>query len=680
MRYAVKSAPPPSGDRNEFVMSDNSLDRQGDVIEASGWDLSSFKPGQKFNPIALFNHRPDFVVGNWEKVRVKGNQLIGRFKPLDPGTSEIADSVRKMVEQDVLRAVSVGFEPIESEPLDKEKPYGGLRFKKQALLECSIVAVPANANAVAIARSMKLSSELADVIFRKPATENPVGPHGKPAAKSLEQSKGSKMSTATIAARIQAEQTNLNALRDALAELADKDQMDADETKRYDELPAQIEASKARIVKHRDAERSLLDDSGHTEPATVTRSSSSGNGQGNGNAALDGQILAPSPAPANERGTPGETIRIPAAPRKHLQFSDHQLRSLAAWAKAQAGHDPDIGRTLREMYPHGQNEITNMVLRAAVNPANTTVSTWAAELIQTDTMPFIDRLLAGSIFAPLKSMGVSYNFGNAGVLKIPVRANTPTLAGNWTAEGSPKPVRRASFTTVSLSPTKLSVISTFTEEMATYSAQSIEQIIRQAMSDDTSIALDTYLIDAVAASAGVRPAGLLNSVTPITASVLTPATAAMVADLKALIAAIVAAGGGRNIAIIINPAQALSLGFAQTTTGDFLFTDQQQAGSKFGVRFIVSATCAAGRVIAVDCADFAVAQGDTPRFAISTDATLHEEDTTPLAIGTAGAPATVAAPTRSLFQTDAVAIRMSLYVSWVMRRAGMVQTIASVSW
>ena len=216
--------------------------------------------------------------------------------------------------------------------------------------------------------------------------------------------------------------------------------------------------------------------------------------------------------------------------------------------------------------------------------------------------------------------------------------------------------------------------------MATYSAQSIEQIIRQAMSDDTSIALDTYLIDAVAASAGVRPAGLLNGVSPITASVLTPASAAMVADLKALVAAIIAAGGGRNIVLIVNPAQAISMGVVQTTTGDFLFGDAQSAAAKFNSRLIVSATCPAGRVIAVDAADFASAAGDAPRFAVSTDATLHEEDTTPLALGTTGSPNVVAAPMRSLFQTDAVAVRMSLYVSWVMRRTGMVQTIASVTW
>jgi HK97 family phage major capsid protein len=528
--------------------------------------------------------------------------------------------------------------------------------------------VPANPNALAIAKDYP--RDVIAEVFRKPATEQPTVDrafHGKPAAPSPEPSKGSKMSiAATIASKIQNAQQNVNAIMASYEELAGKLDLTEDETKRYrDELPAQLKAARIVLESEKQAERDLV---GNTETRAVATPPQT----------IEGTIMAPQPAKTEP--TP-DRVSIPAAPRKKLEFSDHQFRALAAWTKAQAAHDPDLGQTLRNMYQGSNyNEVTNMVLRAAVNPANTTVATWAAELIQTDTMPFLDRLIPDSIYLPLASMGARYTFGNAGVLKIPVRANTPTLAGNWVAEGSPKPVRRASFTTVSLSPTKLSVISTFTEEMATYSAQSIEQIIRQAMSDDTSIALDTYLIDAVAASAGVRPAGLLNGVTPITASVLTPITAAMVADLKALIGALITAGGGRAIAVIINPAQALSLGFAQTTTGDFLFSDRAEAGSKFGVRFIVSATCPAGRVIAVDAADFASAAGDAPRFAVSTDATLHEEDTTPLALGTTGSPNVVAAPMRSLFQTDAVAVRMSLYISWVMRRTGMVQTIASVSW
>ena len=200
------------------------------------------------------------------------------------------------------------------------------------------------------------------------------------------------------------------------------------------------------------------------------------------------------------------------------------------------------------------------------------------------------------------------------------------------------------------------------------------------MADDTAIALDTYLIDSTA-SVGNTSSGLLNGVTPITASAATPSTAAMVADLKALVAALTAQNGGRRVAILMNPAQALALGFAQTTTGDFLFTDRQQAGSKFGVSFIVSNTVPAARVIAVDAEDFASATGDAPRFAVSTDATLHEEDTAPLPLvsGTTQPPtlAQIGTPQRSLFQTDSVAVRMSDYTfSWVCAAALMVQTIS----
>jgi HK97 family phage major capsid protein/HK97 family phage prohead protease len=663
MRYAVKSAPPPGGEPNEFVMSDSTVDRVGDVVEAKGWQLANFKN----HPIALFNHDRDQVIGRWADVQIKGDQLVGRLELADEGTSPLVDTIRRLHAQKILRAVSVGFRPLEKSLLtkDADKYYGPFRFTKSELLECSLVSVPANPNALAVARG--LPHDAVAEVFCKPATEHPRDPavlHGKPAAQHLETKGFRSMSiAATTAAKIQTAQQNLNALLTSYEELAGKPELSEDETKSYrDDLPAQIEAARVELESHKRAERILVASESRTTPP----------------AARDGEILAPNPAKTEP---PPEPVRLPAQPKRKLEFSDHQFRALAAWTKAQAAHDPDLGRTLRDMYQgHNASEITNMVLRAAVNPANTTVATWAAELIATETMPFLDRLIPDSIFLPLAGMGVRYTFGNAGILKIPVRASTPTLAGNWVAEAAPKPVRRASFTTVSLAPTKLSVISTFTEEMATYSPQSIEQIIRQAMSDDTSIALDTYLIDAVAASAGVRPAGLLNGVTPITASVLTPATAAMVADLKALVAAIIAAGGGRAIAVLINPAQALSLGFAQTTTGDFLFNDRAEAGSKFGVRFIVSATVPAGRVIAVDAADFASAQGDSPRFAVSTDATLHEEDTTPLALGTTGSPNVVAAPMRSLFQTDAVAVRMSLYVSWVMRRAGMVQTIAAVTW
>ena len=674
MRYQQRAAPA-DGAANEFILSDGSEDRMGDVIVQSGWDLKNFKRA----PIALFNHDRNQVVGKWADVAVRDGKLTGFLELAAEGTSALVDTIRKLIDQNILRAVSVGFRPLKSEPLneDADKFGGPFKFLKSELLEASLVSIPANPNALAIAKG--LPSDLLAEIFAKPGNEYPASAgarHGKP-AETKPQSTGTKMNT--IGQRIQSAQMEYSALRESLKELSGKEDLSQDETKRYEELPGQIEAAKKEVEKHQRAERALVggDDGG-------------GGNTGNGNGKVhDGEIIVPhrEPQPPQLTIKTDDTPRLFAVPKKKVEPSDLILRSLACWVKSEASHERDLGKALREFY--GGDEMTGIVLRTAVNPATTTVATWAAELVQTANAGYLDRLIPNSIYNQLSAMGVKYTFPpGVSTLKIPVRAaiapNTiGSLAGNWVGEGAAKPVRRASFSTVELKPTKLSVISTFTEEMANYGAPAIEGIIRQGMADDTAIAIDTYLIDNVASSA-TRPAGLLYNVSPITASAATPATAAMVADLKALVAAITALNGGRKVAILMNPAQALALGFAQTTTGDFLFTSQQEAGSKFGVSFIVSNTVPAARVIAVDAEDFASAAGDAPRFAVSTDATLHEEDTAPLPLvsGTTQPPtlAQIGTPQRSLFQTDSVAVRMSIYVSWVMRRTGMVQTISPVIW
>ena len=148
------------------------------------------------------------------------------------------------------------------------------------------------------------------------------------------------------------------------------------------------------------------------------------------------------------------------------------------------------------------------MLRAAVNPAKTTVATWAAELVQTSNVDYLDRLIPNFIYPQLKAMGTKLH------VRQYRRAENPGACEQrrrWPARGSAKGGQARSSghrsPSITLSPTKLSVISTFSEEMATHSTPSIEGIIRQAMSDDTGVALDTYLIDDVAARpACVRPA------------------------------------------------------------------------------------------------------------------------------------------------------------------------------
>lgn len=140
-----------------FVLSDESVDRMGDVIRADGWDLAAFRK----NPVALFGHDHNSIVGVWTDIKVVGKKLLGTLKFAAPGTSQLVDTVRSLVEQKILKAVSVGFQPIEAKP----RKDGGYEYTRSALHEVSLVAVPANSNALAIAKC--LSPAVADIVFVK---------------------------------------------------------------------------------------------------------------------------------------------------------------------------------------------------------------------------------------------------------------------------------------------------------------------------------------------------------------------------------------------------------------------------------------------------------------------------------------------------------------------------------
>jgi HK97 family phage prohead protease len=137
---------------NEFVMSDETADRYGDVIECKpdSWDLTDFRK----NPVCLFGHNSSFPIGIWERVRVENGALRGHLKMAPLGTSGRIDEISRLIDAGILVATSVGFKPIESRPISNSH---GERYVKQALLECSIVSVPANPNALAVAKSLGTS-------------------------------------------------------------------------------------------------------------------------------------------------------------------------------------------------------------------------------------------------------------------------------------------------------------------------------------------------------------------------------------------------------------------------------------------------------------------------------------------------------------------------------------------
>ena len=148
----------------DFVLSDATPDRYGDVIDANGWVLDNFKK----NPIALFNHRSDFPIGRWENLAIKDGALRGHLHMAPKGTSDRIDELRALIDAGILRAVSVGFMPIESKARSRTEM--GELYLKQELVETSLVSVPANPNAVLTAKRLKISDDTMNAVFGEHAT------------------------------------------------------------------------------------------------------------------------------------------------------------------------------------------------------------------------------------------------------------------------------------------------------------------------------------------------------------------------------------------------------------------------------------------------------------------------------------------------------------------------------
>jgi HK97 family phage prohead protease/HK97 family phage major capsid protein len=639
----------------DFILSDATPDRFDDVVIAEGWQLANFKK----NPVALFNHDSNFIVGAWQNLHIANGALRGRLKMAPAGTSARIDELRKLVEAGILKAVSVGFRPIEHKPRDA--PSMGSTYTKSELVETSLVAIPANPNALAIAKSMKLSATTIDMVFAKNGSEKTIVTRsGKMASTPRPPAKGkvTQMSS-PIAQRIEAKQAKIVSLRDQLTEhlkKVDDDNPTDENTAVTETLTQQIEAQERDLEALKRAEQNLM-----TKATEADTEKSNGKGSG---------------------GMEVKNYRPFAAPIKKVNPVDYIFRALTVQVKH---HHEKGARTMVDVMKetYGEDEKThammNIICRAATVPARTDTTTWAQELVTVAIGDFFDLLQPVSIYANISALGGRFTFGRNGVIAIPTRSSTPTLAGAFVGQGNPIPVKQGAFSAITLTPKKVGVISTFTREISEHSTPSIEQLIRDAIVADTANAIDAVLMDSNAATA-IRPAGLGNGLSTQTPNSPGTDLAGVIADVKTMTNALFTGtlGNVRSPVWIMPPGYANNVALATlSATGIMPFRDEIAAGRLAGYPVIKSAnTAPADTIWLMDAADFISATGDTPRFDVSDQAVLHLEDTTPLDITTAAVGTTV----KSLWQTDSIGVRMLLDINWAMRRAGMVYFMTGVNW
>ncbi|MCR4559021.1 MAG: HK97 family phage prohead protease [Bacteroidales bacterium] len=124
----------------KIVLCDsNSINSYGFRTDVSGIDLTRFKK----NPVMLYNHNPEMVIGKWENITADGLQLTA--EPVFDLDDVFAAEIARKVEDGFIKGCSMG---LMIKSMTKSK--GIDTASESVLLEASIVSIPADENALVV--------------------------------------------------------------------------------------------------------------------------------------------------------------------------------------------------------------------------------------------------------------------------------------------------------------------------------------------------------------------------------------------------------------------------------------------------------------------------------------------------------------------------------------------------
>lgn len=315
-----------------------------------------------------------------------------------------------------------------------------------------------------------------------------------------------------------------------------------------------------------------------------------------------------------------------------------------------------------------------LVTKAAVAPATTTGTTWAAPLVQVGGV-------YGDFIEFLRPQSILGRFGVGGVpslrrvpFRTPLVGQTSGGEGYWTGEGQAKPLTQFDLASTIIEPLKIANIAVATMELIRDSSPSADVMIRDQLAAAITSRLDTDFINpAKAAVAGVSPASILNGVTAI------PSTGsdaeAVRNDIRLLFNAFIAANNAPTSGVFIMPATtALALSLMQNPLGQSEFPGLTMNGGNFmGLPAIVSQYVPAGTVALVNANDIYLADEGGIELAMSTEASL-QMDNAP------DNPTTATTVLVSLWQRNLVGFRAERTINWARRRPSAVAYLSGVAW
>lgn len=667
--YSVVEVKEIDEDKREItgIATTPSTDRMGDIVEPKG---AVFKL-----PIPLlWQHNRREPIGHVveAKVTAAGIVIKAKFaKVLEEGKlKDRLDEAWQSVKYGLVRALSIGFDPIEHTQIDGT---WGYRFTKWEWLELSAVTLPANSDcSIETVKSIDTETRAALGLTRGRVVRlgdiNP-GDSGKSTTKATPKGNAT-MAKKTIQERIAEFTAEFNTTKSALDDIIDKSledgaSLDAEQKVKHKELSDRLTEIKEHIA--------LLKEHEKIE-------------------------VIKAPAARVEDGTDSSTaLELRSGAR--IQVRAEKLEKGVAFARyvkcmsAAKGMQPVAQQLAKQHYPHmkelhtilagnvEQTLISAMLQKAAVAGATTTDATWAGALVeyQLYSQDFIDYL------RPLTIIGKFGQNGIPALNRVPFNIEVPRQTsggtGFWVGQGAPAPLTKFDFDRVQLGWTKLANIAVLTKDIMRFSDPAADILVRNALAEALLAKGDTdFLNPSVDAVANVSPASLTFGVTPVAASGVTADAVRLdVANiLKKFIDANLALMNG---VWVMSAVTAMRLSLLRNTLGQKEFPELTMQGGRFeGMPVIVSqylaGSVSGGNMVALmDAGEVYLADDGQVEIDVSGDTSL-QMDNAPSNNAATGTGTSLV----SMFQTESVAMKAKRTINWAKRRSAAVQYIDATHW
>ncbi len=615
----------------EGIASTPTADRAGDVMNPEGAKFALPMP-------LLWQHKADQPIGQVIAATVTKAGIKVRAQ-IAKGVLPFIDDAWKLIQAGLVPGLSIGYRPIDYEPIAKT---GGFNIKTWNWFELSAVTVPANAEATI--QSVKSADSAYLAVSGAPKSPAVAG---RPKEKTMNYSE--RRSAA------EAERTMKMGQLETLMDL--ESPTDEQETERKS-LTSEIERLNSTV-------KSL----GVLEGVMETRSTE-----------ITQRVQ---PRIPGQKDHPYVTVDEPKL-EPGIAFSRMALCVLAAQHSTMKGMPLSPEKVAKTWYPN--SERVQLAVKTVIAPAVTTDTAWAGTLVYAETIAdFVNYLRPRTVVG---------QFGQGSIPslnRVPFNMRQVVESGGqtgyWVGQTKPKNVTKGALTSNTLGFAKVAAITVASDELlkfANHPSVSAEMLMRNGLTDALVAKIDTSFIDpAFAAVSNVNPASITNTVSPGSSAGNTADDVRT--DVLALFTSIGAIGLGttknidiRGVVLIMPPGLALSLSLMRTTLGSAEFPNITiNGGTLEGIPVLVSNYAAlAGYgniVIAVAAPEINLADDGQVTVDMSREASLELNDS-PTQSGTTGVSLV------SMWQDNLIAFRAERYITWGLRRAGVVAFLQSVNW